>query len=159
MSALTLLENDKIGFAIDFIDEDYAIKLPDPELPKYPAEFPCVQIDSYQMVAGSGVIRAGNPHQSQRRVFNTMPHTINLSFTMPVSGWNAWFDWMKSNGYRWFDMNLPSLYAGLENARMSVHAIRLVSQMSAENMTDKQIRVSVVAEMSPVMIDKYLEAV
>lgn len=125
----------------------------------YPSTFPCAMIDGYNMTVASGVIRSGHPGQAQRRVFNTMPHTINLSFTMPVSDWNAWFDWMKSNGYRWFDMSLPSLYAGLENARMSVHVIRLVSQMSAENITDKQVRVSVVAEMSPVMIDKYLEAV
>lgn len=125
---------------------------------QYPSDFPCVQISGFTFTVASGVIRAPGPHQKQRRVFNTMPHEGNLSFVMPVSQWGIWHDWVKTNAYKWFEMNLPSMYAGLVSQRMTGHLVRFTSMISVENVTEADVRASVSAEFSPSMIARYLEA-
>lgn len=126
----------------------------------YPSTFPCVQIEGFNATVAMGAIRSDmNMHQAQRRVFNTMPHTFNLSFVMSVSQWGDWQPWVKANAYKWFTMNLPSLYAGQAGTRQSPHLIRFTSPLTAVNLTEQHVQITVAAELAPSMILKYLDAV
>jgi len=127
---------------------------------KYPSDFPCVQITGYRADVAMGAARTEIPMaQVQRRVFNTMPHAIALSFVMTVTQWGAWENWVKTNAYDWFDMDLPSLYSGRLSKRLSPHTIRFTSGLTVVNVTESSVQISVTAEFSPSMITQYLDAV
>ena len=127
---------------------------------KYPVSFPCPLINGYRMSVASGVIRSDMSfHQAQRRVFTTMPHAIVLSFMMPVTMWANWQQWVTNNAFKWFEMNLPSMYAGLAGTRTTATLIRFTGNVTADSVTEQHVQVTVTAEMAPSMIGKYLEAV
>jgi len=107
-----------------------------------------------------GVIRADGPtDQAQRRVFNTMPQTFQLTFIMSVEDWGPWYNWAKDNGWRWFEIDLPTCYAGLAGTSLSAVLIRFTSDLSAVNIASDAVRITVSAEMAPSMISQYLDAV
>lgn len=125
----------------------------------YPSNFPCPLIAGFRIDVGMGVIRADNPgHQVQRRVFTTMPHMLAMSFAMSVVTWAAWQKWCLDNAYGWFEMPLPSLYAGQTGAVEEPTVIRFVSEFTAVNLTEDDVQVSVTAEISPSMFRRVLEA-
>jgi hypothetical protein len=78
---------------------------------------------------------------------------------MTVTQWGAWENWVKTNAYDWFNMDLPSLYSGLAGKRLSPHTIRFTSGLTVVNVTESSVQISVTAEFSPSMITQYLDAV
>ena len=127
---------------------------------QYPTTYPCPSISSFSALVSMGVARSDmGGNQVQRRVFSTMPHTFSLTFTMSVTAWTAWQRWVKDNAYGWFEMSLPSLYAGKAGSLLTPTLIRFTSPISASNVTESQVQLSVQAEMAPSMIAKYLETI
>lgn len=157
MAAPALIGTEQTGFALDFVDNDYAIKRPFGSV--YPATFPAPLINGYSLTVASGVIRSDmDTQQAQRRVFNTMPHAYTLSFIMTLAQWGEWQQWADTYGYRWFEMNLPSFYAGQDNLRIAPVIIRFTSGISAANLSTDIVQLLVSAEMAPSMYAQYLEA-
>ena len=123
----------------------------------YPTTFPSPQLDGLSAMVDMGLIKTDRPmNQAQRRLYATMPHTFSLTFNMSVATWGLWYTWVISNGFRWFTMNLPSLYAGRTGDWASPILIRFTSDLSAANITATDVRVNVTAEMAPSMIATYL---
>lgn len=127
---------------------------------QYPSTYPCPTLSGFSAVVSMGVARSemgGN--QMQRRYFSTMPHTFSLSFVMSVATWFAWQSWVMQNAYTWFEMDLPNLYASQQGLLVAPTLIRFTSPISASNLTESQVQLSVQAEMAPSMIANYLETV
>lgn len=121
----------------------------------YPVSFPLPKIESYSATVSAGLIRADMPmHQAQRRVFNTMPHRFSLTFTISVSQWSAWYDWAITSGYRWFDLELPTMYAGQAGTALSPVLVRFVSDLSATPVSLTDVEVTVAAESAPSAINR-----
>lgn len=126
----------------------------------YPSTLPMPQIEGFSAMVSSGLIKTEEPtHQAQRRVFSSMPHRFGLTFVMSVSAWAQWHSWAVTNGYRWFTMNLPTLYAGLSGTSLSPVLVRFVSDISVTTVSLTDVQITVAAETSPSMIVDYLEAV
>lgn len=127
---------------------------------QYPAEFPQPLLDGFAATVAMGVIRSDMAsHQAQRRVYRTMPHSFTLTFVMSVEQWGSWYRWVSANGFSWFEMELPALYAGRLGALVSAAPIRFTSDVAAANVSASHVRVSVSAEISPSAIGAWLEAV
>lgn len=155
MAAAELIGTESTGFALDFTQNDYAIRRPFASI--YPATLPAPLINGYSLTVASGVIRSEiDTAQAQRRVFSTMPHTYTLTFIMTVAQLGAWQQWADTYGYRWFEISLPSFYAGNDNLRISPVIIRLTSGISASNLSQDVVQIAVSAEMAPSMFAHYL---
>lgn len=125
----------------------------------YPATLPKPSLDGFAMVAGAGIVRDDNPmSREQRRVFNTMPHTMSLVFNMGADQRIGWINWVKTYGYRWFYIQLPTMYAGLLNTKTSMVLIRFTSDVQFKSVSLLNVQATVSAEMAPSMIAKVLEA-
>ena len=126
----------------------------------YPSDYPQPKIEGFAASVASGLIKTEDPiHQAQRRVFSTMPHTFALTFVMSVDDWALWHNWASSNGYGWFEINLPTMYAGLAATTLSPVLIRFISDVSAVAVSLNNVQVTVTAEIAPSMIVGYMEAV
>lgn len=116
----------------------------------YPPTFPQPLFDGFSAMVDMGVVRSDMPsHQAQRRVFNTMPHAFTLTFVMSVNDWGLWEQWVGVYGYRWFLMDLPTMYAGKTGNNTSAILIRFTSDVSAANVSSNSVQVSVSAELAP----------
>lgn len=126
----------------------------------YPSTFPLPKIEGFTATVASGLIKTEQPtQQAQRRVFSTMPHRFSLTFVMSVTTWALWHNWVASNGYRWFAMNLPTMYAGLVAADLSPVLIRFTSDLSVTTVSLTDVQITVTAEIAPSAIVAYMEAV
>ena len=124
----------------------------------YPSTLPQPLIAGFGAVVASGVIRDESPaHQEQRRVFTTMPHSVSLSLVMGLTEWDAWARWVNENGFTWFEMSLPSLYAGRTGDDLSAVLIRFTSNVPAAAVSGEHVQVTMQAEFAPSMIAQYLE--
>lgn len=118
----------------------------------YPGTFPLPKIEGFSASVASGLIRADAPtHQAQRRVYTTMPHRFSLTFVMSVTTWATWQNWMIANGYRWFQISLPTLYAGQAGTSLSSVVVRLVSDISMTPVNLSTVQITVSAESAPFM--------
>jgi hypothetical protein len=127
---------------------------------QYPATLPGPTIEGLGIRVGMGVVRSDmDTHQVQRRVFSSMPHSFTLAFTLSLAQWAQWQLWVLANAYRWFEIDLPSLYAGRIAANTSPALIRFTSNVTATMRSAEHVQVAVAAEMAPSMIDGYLEAI
>lgn len=125
----------------------------------YPGTFPRPLLAGFAGTVQMGVIRAEGPvDQLQRRVHMTMGHTFTLRFMMSAVVWASWRDWVSQNGYRWFLMDLPTIYAGLAGLETSPVLIRFTSSPSAAPVSSRDFQVSITAESAPSMISQYLGA-
>ena len=98
----------------------------------YPTTFPSPQLDGLSAMVDMGLIKTDRPmNQAQRRLYATMPHTFSLTFNMSISTWGLWYNWVIANGFRWFTINLPSLYAGRTGDWASPVLVRFTSDLSA----------------------------
>jgi len=123
----------------------------------YPTTFPSPQLDGLSAMVDMGLIKTDRPmNQAQRRLYATMPHTFSLTFNMSISTWGLWYNWVIANGFRWFTINLPSLYAGRTGDWASPVLVRFTSDLSAANITATDVRINVMAEAAPSMIATYL---
>lgn len=126
----------------------------------YPTTLPSPSLSGFSATVAMAVIRgSGATDQVQRRVFKSMPHSFSLTFNMTVVDWGLWYSWVLSNGYRWFTLNLPTLYAGLASSNLSPVLLRFTSDLSAVNITGTDVQVTVMAESAPSMIGSYLAAI
>lgn len=117
---------------------------------QYPSEFPHPTIAGFGINVASGVIRADMPmHQLQRRLYKTMPHTFSLRFVLSTEQWFDWQKWVTDNGFKWFEMNLPSMYAGRTFACSSTLLVRLISDVQVTAITRDHFEVLVTAESAP----------
>lgn len=124
---------------------------------QYPSTLPQPLVSGFGAVVASGVIRDGSDvHQEQRRVFATMPHSFTLSFIMTLADWDSWARWIAVYGHRWFEIELPTMYAGKEGMFKAPVLIRLTSNVPATTVSGEHVQVSVTAEMAPSMIGQYL---
>jgi hypothetical protein len=87
-----------------------------------------------------------------------MPHTFTLAFVMSVQEWGEWRQWVTTYGFRWFEMNLPTFYAGNISEDVSAVLIRFTSDITASNVSATDVRVNVEAELAPSAIAAWLEA-
>lgn len=127
---------------------------------EYPSTLPLPKVEGFSAMVASGLIKTEQPtHQAQRRVFSSMPHRFALTFIMSVNTWAQWNNWVVANGYRWFTMNLPTLYAGLSGTSLSPVLIRFVSEISVTTVSQTDVQITVAAETAPSMIADYLEAI
>ena len=123
----------------------------------YPTTFPSPQLDGLSAMVDMGLIKTDRPmNQAQRRLYATMPHTFSLTFNRSISTWGLWYNWVIANGFRWFTINLPSLYAGRTGDWASPVLVRFTSDLSAANITATDVRINVMAEAAPSMIATYL---
>lgn len=126
----------------------------------YPDTLPGPTIAGYGATVAMGVIRSDmDTHQQQRRVFTSMPHTLTLRFVLTITEWAQWHAWVIDNGYRWFEINLATLYAGQVDQTTVPVLIRLTSSFAASELSANTVQVSVAAEMAPSMIGDYLEGI
>jgi hypothetical protein len=124
---------------------------------QYPSILPQPLVSGFGAVVASGVIRSdSDTHQEQRRVFNTMPHSFTLSFIMGLAEWDSWARWIAEYGHRWFEILLPTMYAGKFGQFKAPVLIRLTSNVPAATVSGDHVHVSVTAEMAPSMIGQYL---
>lgn len=157
MAASELLVGEQNGLALDFTDNTSAMRLAFSSV--YPAALPGPLIEAFSAVVASGVIRAeSGVHQAQRRVFATMPQTFSMTFILDVQQWAEWQQWAGAYGYRWFEMDLPTLYAGADGLRLSSTIVRFVSSFSAVALSQTQVQVTVMAETAPSMAARLLRA-
>lgn len=126
----------------------------------YPSSLACPQLSGFGISVSSGVLRSDMAGaQVQRRAYDTMPHSFRLSFAMSVIDWGNWQAWVTDNAYSWFEMDLPSMYAGRDGVEKTPTLIRFVSGVTVTNLTERHVQISVVAEMAPSIIRKYREAI
>jgi hypothetical protein len=85
-----------------------------------------------------------------------MPHVVSMTFVMTLSTYASWYDWTLNYGYRWFDISLPSMYAGIVGANLSTVTVRFISDVSKTMLAQDSVQVSVTAEFAPSMIADYL---
>ena len=98
----------------------------------YPSDLPLPKIEGFSAEVASGLIKTETPtHQAQRRVFSTMPHRFSLTFVLSFQKWATWYSWASGNGYRWFDLELPTMYAGMVSADIAPITVRFVSGIVA----------------------------
>lgn len=127
---------------------------------QYPSNLPGPTVNGFGATVASGVIRAeSGSHQEQRRVHTTMPHTFTLSFVMSLAQWAQWQLWALEYGYRWFEIDLPTLYAGKLEESVAPALIRFTSEFNAALLAAEQVQITVAAELAPSMIAAYLEDV
>lgn len=124
----------------------------------YPSTLPQPVVGGVEASVNMGVIRSDmTARQAQRRVHTAMPHRFTLTFVITSLKWGPWYNWMKANGYRWFYISLPSLYAGLAGTNTSAVLVRLTSGIEARSVTGSDVTVTVSAESAPSMIGAYLD--
>ena len=124
----------------------------------YPSTLPQPLVDGFSAVVASGAIRSDMPmHQAQRRVYKTMPHAFTLTFIMSVTEWGEWYQWVNTYGFRWFEMELPSMYAGRLDADVSALLIRFTSAISAVNVSATDVQIAMTAELAPSAISAWLD--
>jgi hypothetical protein len=128
---------------------------------QYPPSLPQPLVSGFTAAVGSGVLRAEpGAHQQQRRVHETMPHLFTMSFMMTVLEWDSWSRWVARYGYRWFEIEIPTMYAGSIGANKSPVLLRFTSaSITAEAVSGDTMRITVTAEIAPSMISLYLEDV
>lgn len=116
----------------------------------YPSTLPLPKVEGFSVTVAAGLIKTEMPsHQAQRRVFNTMPHKFSLTFVMSVETWAVWYNWASDNGYRWFDLYLPTMYAGREFRDIAPITVRFISDLAAANISQTHVQVTVTAESAP----------
>ena len=125
----------------------------------YPSTLPSPMLEGLSATVAMGVLRSDIPlAQAQRRQFITMPHTFMLNFAMDISTLGTWFSWVQTNGYTWFTMPLPSLYAGYAGLDSQALLIRFISDIATVHLASNDVRVSVMAESAPSAISTFLDA-
>ena len=113
----------------------------------YPATLPGPVIEGLGARVAMGVLRSDmDTHQAQRRVFQTMPHSFTLVFRMTLVQWAQWQLWALADGYRWFELDLPSLYAGRVALPTSPLLVRFTSSFAATLLAGDVVQVTVTAE-------------
>ena len=116
----------------------------------YPSDLPLPKIEGFSAEVASGLIKTETPtHQAQRRVFSTMPHRFSLTFILSFQKWATWYSWASGNGYRWFDLELPTMYAGMVSADIAPITVRFVSDIVASKVSLTDVQVTVMAESAP----------
>jgi hypothetical protein len=124
----------------------------------YPSTLPGPVIEGLGARVAMGVLRSDmDTHQAQRRVFQTMPHSFTLVFRMTLVQWAQWQLWALANGYRWFELDLPSLYAGRVAQSTAPLTVRFTSGFTATLLAADVVQVTVTAETAPSAIGAYLE--
>lgn len=117
---------------------------------QYPSDFPHPTIAGFGITVASGVIRADmTMHQLQRRLYKTMPHTFSLRFVLSTEQWFDWQRWVTDNGFKWFEMSLPSMYAGRTFSCSSPLLVRITSDVQVTAITRDHFEVLVTAESAP----------
>jgi hypothetical protein len=125
---------------------------------EYPSSFPQPLLQGFSMSVASGVIRSDmDTHQAQRRVFSTMPHVFSMSFILSVSEWGTWARWVEEYGFRWFEIELPTMYAGRLDVEKSPVLLRLTAVGAAAPVSGQHVQITVTAEIAPSMISAYLQ--
>lgn len=125
----------------------------------YPSTLPGPVIEGFSARVAMGVLRSDDPtHQAQRRVHKTMPHSFSLVFRMTLAQWASWQLWVLANGYSWFEIDLPTLYAGRLTQNTAPALIRITSDLGATLLAADVVQVTVTAELAPSAIGTYLEA-
>lgn len=119
---------------------------------QYPSDLPPPTIAGFGINVASGVIRSDMPmHQQQRRLFKTMPHTFALRFILPTHQWFDWQKWVSDNELRWFEIDLPSMYAGRTAEASSQLLVRLVSDVQVVAIAQDHFEALITAELAPSM--------
>ena len=126
---------------------------------KYPSSFPCPLIQGTAAEIYSAAIRTpfegGNTRQ--RRIHRQIPHAFKLTwFLKQVNLYGLWLNWMNVNGWDWFEMDLPSAYAGLQGKELYPHSVRLMSDLSTKLINTKDgfhWEVTAVVEFMPLAHD------
>jgi len=125
---------------------------------EYPSTLPQPLLQGFSMSVASGVIRSDmDTHQAQRRVFNTMPHVFSMSFIMSIVEWEAWARWVDEYGFRWFEIELPTMYAGRDDLDKKATLIRMTSIGAASPVSGQHVQIAVTAEIAPSAIAAYIE--
>jgi hypothetical protein len=116
-------------------------------------------IEGYTLDVDAGLIRSkerGLP--AQRRVFSTMPHSVKCKFALSLREWGLWQEWIKREGLGWFYLDLATMYAGQQAARVIPHLVRLMAPITIDSKSATHITASCTFEISPSMFKQYLAA-
>ena len=126
---------------------------------QYPSSLPQPLLQGFSMMVASGVIRSDmDTHQQQRRVFSNMPHVFSMSFIMSIVEWEAWARWVDDYGFRWFQIELPTMYAGRDDLDKKATLIRMTSIGAAAPVSGQHVQIAVTAEIAPSAIAEYIES-
>jgi len=123
-------------------------------LPQYPSTLPDPLIEGYQIDVDMGVVRTafGSGVARQRRLYRNMPEIYTWAFTVPVKDLYAWQEWVKSNAYSWFKMNIFSSDSSRQNPTKvcTPHVVRFISELSITPLNrDQHVQISVTGELAP----------
>jgi hypothetical protein len=123
----------------------------------YPKAFPLPTAGGLTAVIDAGIVRTDTAtDQVQRRVYNTMPHSFTMTFVMDLVEFNYWYEWILNYGFRWFDILLPTVYAGLANSDLSPVTVRVQGPIQTSFLANNVVQAEFTAETAPGMIVKYL---
>lgn len=116
-------------------------------------------LKNYSVNVDMGVLRfdSNNGGTRQRRKFTTMPHRINMSFTVKITELNAWQTWINDYGYGW--VLFPAVNYQTVNPRKphdSPLVLRFISDLSYGAVTGLYVEVATVAEFAPQAVQSSL---
>jgi hypothetical protein len=118
----------------------------------YPTDFPCADPGNYFMQLDMGLIRTEGSAAAlteQRRSYNNLPTTLNLSFVMGVAQLLAWTLWVNDNAGYWVDIPLahPFMAAGV---KVEMVPVRFISSSLRKSYAPfNRVSVSIQAELCP----------
>ena len=115
----------------------------------YPSNFPLPEYGSYTGGINSGNMRSQTPfpEPNQTRIFNSATTQIAMTFTMKKTFFNAWFTWVKDNGYQWFVM--PVVSGHVPDYITSNSRLRFISDSSLDYQGHDWVRASITGELIP----------
>lgn len=101
----------------------------------WPQSFPCPQLEGSALDADTQLIGTpvGLSPAQTRQTHRRFPHTIDVSFVVPQSQYNALVPWINRYGFHWFEMPLTTF-----QGNMLPQTVRFVSDLEHELvLTDK----------------------
>ena len=98
---------------------------------KFPTTFPCPRT-VMDVTMTTGLVRtqfeAGTT--KQRRRFKNLPHLLNVQWVLNSTELRQVVPWLNDNGYKEFDIDLPSGLAGQIGKPTAAHTVRVVSDLA-----------------------------
>jgi hypothetical protein len=122
----------------------------------YPPNFPLPLLTPYTWEVDMGLLRTpmDGGMARQRRLFDVMPHTIQVSFVVPQAQLTAWQNWVHLHAYEYFQVELLT-HLTPPNKCGSSHLARFTTNLIFGTLTKGHLTCKVAMELSPAQISNY----
>ena len=114
----------------------------------YPSDYPKPLRGPYRYGVDMGINRTelGFTTQRQRRLFNTMPHLVDLSFAMKIENFNSWVQWVNEYAFKYFILKAFAYSYG----PCADYYVRFAGDYSVAPLSGNALVVNVQADLRPV---------